>query len=136
VEWPGTRELAERQARCYGLEFIAVSRRQGDLLQQIRARGMFPSPSVRFCTSDHKRTPISTIFTRLADRSHALGVIRPRILSCLGLRAEESPARAKRNPFDLDQRASNGRRHVDVWLPIVRRVAAWFIPVPYGRSRA
>src|SRR3954465_13048389 len=72
VEWPGTRELAERQAHCYALEFVAVSRQQGDLLQHVQARGMFPSPSVRFCTSDHKRTPISTVFTRLAERSRAL----------------------------------------------------------------
>jgi 3'-phosphoadenosine 5'-phosphosulfate sulfotransferase (PAPS reductase)/FAD synthetase len=132
VEWPGTRELAERQARCYGLEFLAVTRRQGDLLRQIRARGMFPSPSARFCTSDHKRTPISTVFTRRADRCHAMGVMRPRILSCLGLRSEESPARAKRLPFAFDQRASNGRRHVDVWLPI----RAWNVEQVWQRIRA
>ncbi|HEX5271798.1 MAG TPA: hypothetical protein VFW33_14975 [Gemmataceae bacterium] len=53
VEWPGTRELAEEQARHYGLEFVAVSRPQGDLLDHVARRGMFPSPSVRWCTSDH-----------------------------------------------------------------------------------
>ena len=44
VEWPGTRELAEEQARHYGLEFVAVARPQGDLLEHIAHRGMFPSP--------------------------------------------------------------------------------------------
>jgi 3'-phosphoadenosine 5'-phosphosulfate sulfotransferase (PAPS reductase)/FAD synthetase len=118
VEWPGTRELAEEQARHYGLAFIAVHRPQGDLLDHIARRGMFPSPAARYCTSDHKRTPVSTVFTQLAMRSRQRGIIVTRILSCMGLRAEESPARARRLPFAFDERASNGRRLVDVWLPI------------------
>jgi 3'-phosphoadenosine 5'-phosphosulfate sulfotransferase (PAPS reductase)/FAD synthetase len=118
VEWPGTRELAEEQARHYGLAFVAVSRPQGDLLDHIRSRGMFPSPAVRWCTSDHKREPLRTVFTRLADRSRQAGVRRVRILSCMGMRAEESPARARRPTFAFDAAASNGRRHVDVWLPL------------------
>jgi 3'-phosphoadenosine 5'-phosphosulfate sulfotransferase (PAPS reductase)/FAD synthetase len=118
VEWPGTRELAEEQARHYGLAFVAVTRPNGDLLDHIAQRGMFPSPRVRWCTSDHKRGPLLRVLTRLADRSRQLGVRRARILNCLGLRAEESPARAARLPFGLDARASNGRRHVDMWLPL------------------
>jgi 3'-phosphoadenosine 5'-phosphosulfate sulfotransferase (PAPS reductase)/FAD synthetase len=118
VEWPGTRELAEEQARHYELEFVAVSRPQGDLLDHIAQRGMFPSPSVRWCTSNHKRGPILTILTRLAQRSRQQGVFICRILNCLGLRADESPARARRRPFALNVLASNGRRQVDDWLPI------------------
>ena len=53
VEWPGTRALAEEQARHYGLAFHAVSRPQGDLLDHIANRGMFPSPAARYCTSNH-----------------------------------------------------------------------------------
>ena len=119
VEWPGTRQLAEEQARHYGLVFHAVSRPQGDLLDHIARRGMFPSPTARFCTSDHKRNQIYTILTRLAAQARAEGVPAPvRILNCLGLRAEESPARARRSPLTYDERASNGRRRVDLWLPI------------------
>jgi 3'-phosphoadenosine 5'-phosphosulfate sulfotransferase (PAPS reductase)/FAD synthetase len=118
VEWPGTRELAEEQANHYGLEFIAVSRPQGDLLHHIAQRGMFPSPSVRWCTSDHKRGQIAKVFTRLADVSRQRGVRVCRILNCLGLRADESPARARRLPFDLNETASNGRRIVYDWLPL------------------
>src|SRR5262249_32823092 len=58
VEWPGTRELAEEQARHYGLAFVAVARPQGDLLDHIPQRGMFPSPSARYCTANHKRGQI------------------------------------------------------------------------------
>ena len=93
VEWPGTCELAEEQARHYGLPFVAVSRRQGDLLDHIAQRGMFPSPAARYCTAQHKRGPIDRVFTWLAYRSRQAGVGRVRILSCLGLRAEESPCR-------------------------------------------
>ena len=41
-----------------------------------------------------------------------------RILSCMGIRAAESPARRKREPFSHDRRATNSKRTVDVWLPI------------------
>jgi 3'-phosphoadenosine 5'-phosphosulfate sulfotransferase (PAPS reductase)/FAD synthetase len=118
VEWPGTRELAEEQARHYGLAFHVVHRRQGDLLDHIAQRGKFPSPTVRFCTSDHKRSPVDTLFTRLTAEAARNGCGPVRILNCLGFRAEESPARAQRPPFAPDLRASNGRRFVDVWLPL------------------
>ena len=35
VEWPGTRALAEEQARHYDLVFHAIKRPQGDLLEHI-----------------------------------------------------------------------------------------------------
>jgi 3'-phosphoadenosine 5'-phosphosulfate sulfotransferase (PAPS reductase)/FAD synthetase len=132
VEWPGTRQLAEDQARHYGLAFVAVCRPQGDLLEHIAQRGMFPSPTARYCTSDHKRAQIDKVLTQLALRSRCEGVHRVRILSCLGLRAEESPARARRLPFAFDPRASNGRRHVDVWLPL----HGWSVEQVWDRIRA
>lgn len=49
VEWPGTRELAKQQAARYGVNFVAVRRAQGDLLEQVEARGMWPSPRQRYC---------------------------------------------------------------------------------------
>jgi 3'-phosphoadenosine 5'-phosphosulfate sulfotransferase (PAPS reductase)/FAD synthetase len=132
VEWPGTRALAQEQARHYGLAFIAVSRPQGDLLDHIARRGMFPSPAVRWCTSDHKRGPVSTLFTRLAACSRRQGVAVCRILNCLGMRAEESPARARRPPFAPNALASNGRRWVDDWLPL----HAWTVEQVWQRIRA
>jgi 3'-phosphoadenosine 5'-phosphosulfate sulfotransferase (PAPS reductase)/FAD synthetase len=119
VEWPGTRQLAEAQARCYGLDFVAVSRPQGDLLDHIAARGMFPSPAARYCTSNHKRDQCHKVLTRLTAQALAEGVPPPvRVLSCLGLRAEESPCRARRPPFAPDLAASNSKRQLDVWLPL------------------
>lgn len=120
VEWAGTRELAAEQAAHYGLRFEVVSRGQ-DLLDQIEARGMFPSSTARYCTSDHKRDQVAKLLTKLAAEGRDLQGIdgRPvRILNCLGLRAQESPARRKRQAFAADARATNARRHVDAWLPI------------------
>lgn len=118
VEWEGTRELAEEQAEHYGLRFIAVRRSQGDLLDQIEARGMFPSSTARYCTSDQKTAQVARVLTQLTAEVQAERPGQVRILNCLGIRAEESPARAKKEPFSFDKRASNGKRYVDRWLPI------------------
>lgn len=118
VEWEGTAELAARQAAHYGLRFEIVRRAQGDLLEQIEARGMFPSSAARYCTSDQKRGQVSRLMTQLANEHREAGGGRVRILNCMGLRADESPARAKKTPYELDRKASNGRREVILWLPI------------------
>lgn len=118
AEWKGTRELAERQARHYGLRFEVVRRELGDLLDQIEARGMFPSASARYCTSDQKTSQITKLMTQEVSRWRAAGHAgQMRILNCLGIRAQESAARAKKRPFHRDH-ATNGRRLVDRWLPI------------------
>src|SRR5262245_17495408 len=61
VEWPGTRELAEAQARHYGVRFEVVRREQGDLLSQVRRRRKWPDPKRRYCTSDQKRAPVEKL---------------------------------------------------------------------------
>jgi 3'-phosphoadenosine 5'-phosphosulfate sulfotransferase (PAPS reductase)/FAD synthetase len=122
VEWEGTAELAEAQAQAYGVRFLKVSRPQGDLLQHIEDRGMFPSSAARYCTSDHKRGQVAKVLTMLTAELDHLGR-QVRILNCMGLRAQESPARARKVPFENDKRATNGRRHVDTWLPIL----AWSV---------
>jgi 3'-phosphoadenosine 5'-phosphosulfate sulfotransferase (PAPS reductase)/FAD synthetase len=119
VEWPGTRELAEEQARHYGLRFEVVKRAQGDLLSQVRHRRKWPDPKRRYCTSDQKRAPVLKLMTRLSQEQVTVYGNRPVfILNCLGMRAQESPARSKLRPFERDERASSGRRVVDRWLPI------------------
>lgn len=129
VEWEGTRELAERQAAAYGLRFEVVQRTE-DLLDQIvtrhntlRSKGdtttpAWPSSAARYCTSDQKTSQVAKLMTRLAADHRAGGNPGPiRILNCLGIRAQESPARAKKRPIGHDP-ASNGRREVTRWLPI------------------
>lgn len=135
VEWRGTRELAEEQARHYGLRFEVVRRSQNDLLDHVRARGKWPDPARRYCTSDHKRAPVRRLMTALAKewRDARPPTKAPcRILNCMGMRAQESPGRAKLVPFDHDDDASNGRRCVDTWLPI----HGWLVEHVWERIRA
>jgi 3'-phosphoadenosine 5'-phosphosulfate sulfotransferase (PAPS reductase)/FAD synthetase len=118
VEWAGTRALAAEQAAHYGHRFEVVSRDQ-DLLDQVEARGLWPSSKARYCTSDHKRDQVAKLLTKLArEVRDATGKSQPRILNVMGIRAEESTARARRQAFRNDTRATRGTRHVDEWLPI------------------
>jgi 3'-phosphoadenosine 5'-phosphosulfate sulfotransferase (PAPS reductase)/FAD synthetase len=128
-EWPGTAELAADHAAYYGLPhevaFREVTSPDGRRVQQtltghIEARGMWPDAARRYCTSDMKRAPVYRLFTRIAALHRAAEPgRRVRILSVLGMRAQESPARALLAPFAHDARASNQTvRHVDQWLPV------------------
>ncbi len=129
AEWKGTRELAEKQAHFFGFRFEVVRHSRLDLLSRIEERGQFPDPARRWCTLDFKRAPVQRLMTQLASHvlrerlrsPHGFATCpeeKVRILNCLGLRAEESPARAKKSRFQIDGRASNGKRRVDTWLPI------------------
>jgi 3'-phosphoadenosine 5'-phosphosulfate sulfotransferase (PAPS reductase)/FAD synthetase len=127
VEWEGTKELAAEQAAAYDFRFEVVSRELGDLLDQVEQRhasnqakgkdhAPWPSSEARWCTSDQKTSQVLKFMTRLVSEAK-LGR-QARILNCLGIRAQESPARAKKAAFELDKKATNGLRHVDRWLPI------------------
>jgi 3'-phosphoadenosine 5'-phosphosulfate sulfotransferase (PAPS reductase)/FAD synthetase len=83
----------------------------------------WPSSKQRWCTSDQKRDQVAKLLTSLTEEAHRDGRANyydnpVRILNCLGMRADESPARSKLKPFGKDDRASNGRRYVDRYLPI------------------
>ena len=139
-EWPGTEEIARLHAAHYGLRFITVCRtvtdpatglrRQQGLLEHIVHRGMWPDAKNRFCTADLKRGPIRTVMTllcgelRAAWRAACPGARRARprrvrILSVMGLRAQESVDRRLMLPFGPDEESSNLTvRQVDEWLPI------------------
>ena len=106
---------------------LAAEKRESDLLSQVESRGMWPDPKRRFCTSDHKRAQVDRAYTApttIAEKDRPV-----RILSCIGMRADESPSRAKKLPFTTSKRASNGKRQVDEWLPIHR----WTEPEVWAR---
>ncbi len=130
VEWQGTRELAAEQAAHYGFRFEVVRREKGDLLDQIQARGMFPSSTARYCTSDQKRDQVAKEIVRLTDEKWAGAPVR--ILNCMGFRKEESSARAKRPVSIEDKRLCNGKRVVVTWLPI----HDWTVAQVWARIKA
>lgn len=94
----------------FNLPLHVVRNPNKDFFSMVRNRGKFPSPEQRQCTSDLKRGPIQTWIRRnCADKT---------IVNCMGLRAEESPARAKRLALSRDKTMTNGKRTVWNWLPI------------------
>lgn len=119
VEWERVPELAARHSARYDLPFTVVRREQDTLLEYVQRRGRWPSSAARYCTSDLKRAPVRKLMTALvAVIRQRPGTADPvRVLNVMGPRAQESAGRAKR-PFRHDAAASNGRRHVDEWLPV------------------
>ncbi|MFJ3182448.1 phosphoadenosine phosphosulfate reductase family protein [Streptomyces sp. NPDC086796] len=112
ADWPGVRELAERQARRYGLRFVTV-RSPKTFLSMVEGRGMFPDAQNRLCTATLKRDEAAKLFTEIA---RALGLDgQAVILNCLGIRAAESPARRRKRHLAIDTRASTQRRLVLTW---------------------
>ncbi len=87
VEWDGTIQQIERYAGTVPVHIVQAGK---TLLGMVAARGMWPSPESRQCTSDLKRGPITKrIKAIMKKRDH------PVIVNCVGLRAEESSSRAK-----------------------------------------
>ncbi|MGY3341138.1 3'-phosphoadenosine 5'-phosphosulfate sulfotransferase (PAPS reductase)/FAD synthetase [Streptomyces filamentosus] len=120
-EWPGVRELAQRQAERWGVRFLVV-KAEGGLLGLVEKRGMWPDAARRLCTASLKREKIAPLFKQITDALSLDG--QALVLSALGIRAAESPARARKTSLALDMRASNGRRMVLTWHPVLELTEA------------
>jgi len=115
VEWPGTVEHIEATLPA-GVPLIFAPVASGkSLLDRVEERGMFPGVRQRWCTAAHKRGPIERELRRyLKAHPHFGG----RLVNCLGLRRDESAARAKRVPWRRNERMSAAGREVFDWLPV------------------
>lgn len=115
VEWPGT--IEHIRATTAGLPLVLAPVASGkSLLDRIRERRMFPDPGRRWCTSDFKRGPITREIRRyLSENPRFDGLI----VNCMGFRAEESPARAKKVAWHFDERNSKAGRVWFEWCPIL-----------------
>lgn len=118
IEWPGALELAETQAGNSGLPFI-VARASKTFFEMVERRfenrpevPSWPSSSTRQCTSDLKRGPIQREVRRYAKANGFKTIV-----NCLGLRAQESPGRAKRQAFSK-MAISNSVNTWYEWLPV------------------
>lgn len=118
MEWPGALELAHKQASSAGLPFI-IAKAEKTLLEMVERRftnrpevPSWPSASTRQCTSDLKRGPIQREVRRYA-KANGFKII----VNCLGLRAEESPGRAKRQEYSR-MGISNSVNTWFEWLPV------------------
>lgn len=115
VEWPGTIEhIEDTLPSSVPLIFAPVASGK-TLLERVEERGLWPSSSARWCTSDFKRSPIERELRRHLKAHPRFG---GRIVSAMGMRAEESPSRAKLTPWRRSERNSKAGREWFDWLPI------------------
>lgn len=112
VEWEGVQNHIRENVDHH----VNVVRANKTFLGMVEKRGMWPSAAYRQCTSDLKRGPIfKFIRNDLKARNATIAV------NCMGLRAQESSARAKKEPFSYNKQESVNKRvtrHVYNWLPI------------------
>ncbi|HRH68880.1 MAG TPA: phosphoadenosine phosphosulfate reductase family protein [Flavobacteriales bacterium] len=112
IEW--SRGIVAR----FGLVLHVVRNPNKTLISMARKRGKFPGMSQRQCTSDLKRGPVHTwIRRRWPQRKSAPHP--PVIVSCMGLRAEESSSRAGKPCLTKLNILCGRRREVWDWNPIL-----------------
>ena len=115
VEWPGTIEHIEATLPV-GVPLIFAPIASGKtLLERVEERGLWPSNSARWCTSDFKTGPIQRELRRYVKAHPRFG---GRLVNAMGMRAEESPARARKTPWRRNDRMSVAGREVFDWLPV------------------
>ncbi len=109
-EHKDAQQWCEKIVAMFGLKLHTVRNPNKSFLTMVINRGKFPGPEQRQCTSDLKRGPVDTWIRRnVKDKV---------VINCLGLRAEESPARSKKKTLTRNRRTSNSKRTIWEWLPI------------------
>ncbi len=115
VEWPGTIEHIEATLPEGAPLILAPVASGKTLLQRVEERGLWPSSKARWCTSDYKSGPIQRELRHYLRAHPRFG---GRLVSAMGMRAEESPARASKTPWRRNERMSVAGREVFDWLPV------------------
>lgn len=113
VEWEGT---VEHILSTIGPDIaFRLARPASTFWDMVERRGMFPSPANRQCTSDLKRGPIEREVRRYLAENPQFGGL---VVSCMGMRAEESTSRSKLETWKPSARNSKAGRTWFDWLPI------------------
>ena len=116
VEWKGVQDHI-RDTITHELHVVRASKTFFEMVEH-RARTRpdvppWPSSSTRQCTSDLKRGPIQKFIRTDMKQRAALQAV-----NCTGIRAQESPGRAKKKPFQLNAALSKAGREVFDYMPI------------------
>ena len=115
VEWEGTIQLIEATLP-QGVPLIFAPVASGkSLLDRVEERGKWPGIHQRWCTASHKRDPIERELRRFLKTNPRFG---GQLVNCLGIRRDESAARARTVPWRRNDRMSVAGREVFDWLPI------------------
>lgn len=103
VEWEGVQDHIKNTTEG---KLHVVHNHLKDFRSMVRKRGMFPSPQYRQCTNDLKVGPINKLIRKMmADRECTIGV------NCTGIRAEESPNRAKKDEVAYNKKLTIFERY-------------------------
>ena len=135
AEWPQTPDFVQRMGLEADRPVAIVQRAKGDLVQRIEERmesltdddgnvskPFWPSSAQRYCTSDLKRGPI---------QKHQRALCKDGIIiSCAGIRAEESSNRAKQPAVKVAKELTS-KPYKD--LEPAAAVAAWVAAGRKGR---
>lgn len=127
IEWAGVQDhiRANIDHELHIAQAVFADGSRKDFFSAVRARRAyldskgkfdtpaFPSSAQRFCTSDLKTGPCFKVIKRIAKERGARIVV-----NCLGLRAEESTSRAKKETFKVEKGLTTQSRQGYTWLPI------------------
>lgn len=117
VEWEGSIEHIRETS--LGIE-VHVCQAVKTFFQMVDHRQKFPDKNNRQCTSDLKRGPIEKAIRKiLKERNKYL------VVSCVGMRAEESVGRAKLLPFVFYKAQSIAGREWYNWHPLLTKSTEW-----------
>lgn len=136
AEWKESLDHCKKLAAWHNIPLHIVTRTDGLGMVEIWKRRMkqlegtgkpfWSSSANRYCTSDLKRDPINRFYTSTGNDF---------IISCEGIRGDESTARSKKNPLTIRERGSSsfykgmtveeaianytpGKRLLLTWFPI------------------
>lgn len=122
VEWAGAVDHINATRGEIPLHITKARDKAGQpktLLEMVARRGMFPSPTLRQCTSDLKRGPIERKVRELVQARKARGERGwYLVVNCMGMRAQESSARSKLETWEQNDGNSLAGRIWFDWLPI------------------
>lgn len=104
-EHPGHAEYVRAAAEALGLPLVIAQSERGGMVDVIRHKRMFPSRTRRFCTTELKIKPIAAYLRAQEDE----------VVNVVGVRAEESAARAKQGEWSTFEEAD-----VWTWRPLLR----------------
>jgi len=130
--WPDGVETVQSQSRSVGVPCMIVRSTKG-FLERVRERREWPMGQYRWCTSDHKRTPLNTAVRRLAARYEA-----HKVVVSIGERSAESESRARKASVIANKSLTTKTRTVTTVRPIQqwsdadvwRYVAIHQLPLP------
>ena len=116
-EHPGHLDYIEAAASSLELDLVIVQSKHGGMADIVRRKKMFPTRTRRFCTSELKIKPIAGYLRDQDDE----------VVSVVGVRADESTARAK-----LPEWSEFKEADVWTWRPMLK----WSLEDVLGKIRA